>query len=234
MKSNERNEKMPSANKIINEINASEAEVKRHLKLLATAHKAKDNAHSPYSGFQVGAALLANNGSIITGCNVENASYGLTMCAERTAIFKAVSEGYKPGDFKAIAIAASGDDFSPCGACREVINEFGDGIVIVFEFGGKVVITSLVAMLPYNFKLHESGITELKEEIISMDERYKKMVRRVGKDFYRKYIQEVRQAVADDLVASLIKRVSGERTDIDTVEFRIRAMASAVRKEYDL
>lgn len=225
---------MASTSNIFNEINASETEVNRYLKLLATAHKAKESAHSPYSGFQVGAALLANDGTTITGCNVENASYGLTMCAERTAIFKAVSEGYKPGDFKAIAIAASGDDFSPCGACRQVINEFGDGMVIVFEFGGKVVITSLVALLPYNFKLPESEITELKEEITTKDERYEKMVRRVGKGFYRRYIQEVRQAVADDLVSALIKRVSSERTDIDTVEFRIRAMASAVRQGYDL
>ncbi len=121
--------------------------------LLHDAHKAKENAYCQYSGFQVGAAILAKDGTVITGCNVENASYGLTMCAERTAIFKAVSMGYKPGDFEAIAIAASGPNFSPCGACREVINEFGDDMTVIFEFGGETVVTSLAALLPYNFKL---------------------------------------------------------------------------------
>lgn len=131
----------------------SEEKENLYLNLLCEAHKAKDNAHCPYSGFKVGAALLANNGMIISGCNVENASYGLTICAERAAVFKAVSDGYKPGDFEAIAIAANAADFSPCGACRQVINEFGDNIVIIFEYGGKTVITRLCDVLPYNFKL---------------------------------------------------------------------------------
>lgn len=121
--------------------------------LLAEAHQAKKNAYSRYSNFQVGAALLAKDGIVITGCNVENASYGLTMCAERTAVFKAVSMGYKPGDFVAIAIAASADNFSPCGACRQVLNEFGDTMVVVFEFGSKVVTVTLADLLPYTFKL---------------------------------------------------------------------------------
>lgn len=124
-----------------------------YLDLLQEAHKAKENAYCRYSNFRVGAAILAKDGKVITGCNVENASYGLTMCAERTALFNAVSQGYKPGDFEAIAIAASADDFSPCGACRQVINEFGDDMVVIFEFGGKTVITALTAILPYNFKL---------------------------------------------------------------------------------
>lgn len=121
--------------------------------LLAEAHQAKENAYSRYSNFQVGAALLAKNGTVITGCNVENASYGLTMCAERTAVFKAVSMGYKPGDFLAIAIAASADNFSPCGACRQVLNEFGNDMTVIFEFGGKVVAVSLAELLPYTFRL---------------------------------------------------------------------------------
>lgn len=125
----------------------------RYKELLAEAHKAKKNAYSKYSNFQVGAAILAKDGATITGCNVENASYGLTMCAERTALFKAVSMGYKPGDFTAIAIAASADNFSPCGACRQVINEFGNDMTVIFEFGGKVVITPLAELLPYTFKL---------------------------------------------------------------------------------
>lgn len=136
-----------------NMISASETQIACYLELHAVAHKAKENAYCRYSNFQVGAAVLAKDGTIITGCNVENASYGLTMCAERTALFKAISEGYKPGDFEAIAIAASADDFSPCGACRQVINEFGDGMVVIFEFGGETVITTLVSLLPFNFKL---------------------------------------------------------------------------------
>lgn len=124
-----------------------------YLELLSDAHKVKNHAHSPYSKFNVGASILAKDGKTIAGCNVENASYGLTICAERSAVFKAVSEGYKPGDFEAIAIAASADDFSPCGACRQVLSEFGDGMVVIFEFGGKTVITTLAGILPYNFKL---------------------------------------------------------------------------------
>lgn len=125
-----------------------------YLDLLKLADEAKENAYCRYSGYKVGAAILAKDGTIITGCNVENASYGLTMCAERTAIFKAVTMGYKPGDFEAIAIASSGEDFSPCGACREVINEFSDDdMMIIFPFGGKVRMHKLVEILPYNFKL---------------------------------------------------------------------------------
>lgn len=125
----------------------------RRTALLAEAHQAKKNAYSRYSNFQVGAALLAKDGTIITGCNVENASYGLTMCAERTAVFKAVSMGYKPGDFLAIAITASADNFSPCGACRQVLNEFGNDMTVIFEFGGKVVTVTLAELLPYTFSL---------------------------------------------------------------------------------
>lgn len=144
---------MQSDRIIQNDAKATEAEVKRFLELLAEAHQAMENAYCPYSKFQVGAALLTRDEKVITGCNVENASYGLTICAERTAIFKAVSEGYQPGDFIAIAIAASDVNFSPCGACRQVINEFGDNMSVIFEYAGKVVITSLADILPYNFKL---------------------------------------------------------------------------------
>ncbi|MEI6206082.1 MAG: cytidine deaminase [Desulfuromonadales bacterium] len=138
---------------IQNKINATSEQINRYLDLLTDAHKAKENAYCRYSSFQVGAAVLAKDGNVIKGCNVENASYGLTMCAERTALFKATSEGYKPGDFEAIAIAASADDFSPCGACRQVISEFGDDIVVIFDFGGETVINTLAGILPYNFKL---------------------------------------------------------------------------------
>ena len=127
-----------SPSKIRNNSNICHEKVTRYCELLSQAHAAKENAYCRYSGFKVGAALLANDGTVITGCNVENASYGLTICAERSAIFKAVSMGYRPGDFEAIAVAASNPDFSPCGACREVINEFGEDMAVIFEFRGEV------------------------------------------------------------------------------------------------
>ena len=123
--------------------------------LFTQAHNAKKNAYSPYSGHKVGAAILTKDGKTINGCNVENAAYGSTMCAERAAIYKAVSMGYKPGDFKAIAIAASGKNFSPCGACRQVINEFGEDIELIFEWNDELVVESLKGVLPYNFVLEK-------------------------------------------------------------------------------
>ncbi|HHY59602.1 MAG TPA: cytidine deaminase, partial [Clostridia bacterium] len=87
--------------------------------LLAAAQEASRRAYAPYSRFPVGAALLTADGQVFTGCNVENASYGLTICAERVAVAKAVSEGYK--DFQALAVwAATEEPVSPCGACRQV------------------------------------------------------------------------------------------------------------------
>ena len=92
--------------------------------LLKRCIKAKDHSHSPYSKFRVGAALLTDTGEIIDGCNVENASYGLSICAERTALVKAVSMGFKK--FPAIAVTTDMDEFiAPCGACRQVLAEFG-------------------------------------------------------------------------------------------------------------
>ena len=96
--------------------------------LIAQAIEARNASYSPYSKFAVGAALLSENGSVFTGCNVENASYGLAICAERTAICKAVSTGVQK--FKVIAIAAS-PLASPCGACRQSIVEFGTDIVVI-------------------------------------------------------------------------------------------------------
>jgi len=127
----------------------------QYRQLLEQAGKAKKNAYSPYSGFKVGATILTKDGKTIDGCNVENAAYGTTMCAERTAIYKAVSMGYKPGDFKAIAIASSGNNFSPCGSCRQVINEFGEDIDLIFEWDGEVIVDSLKSILPYNFVLEK-------------------------------------------------------------------------------
>ena len=93
--------------------------------LIEKAIEAKENAYVPYSNFRVGAALLTKSGKIYTGCNIENVSYGATNCAERTAVFKAVSEGEK--EFQAIAINGdNGDYLPPCGICRQVLSEFAD------------------------------------------------------------------------------------------------------------
>ncbi len=103
------------------------------------AVKSAEKAYAPYSNFKVGAVLLTKDGQIFTGCNIENASYSMTMCAERTAVFKAVSSGFR--DFKAIAVAGSSDgDFSkpciPCGACLQVLSEFcEDDFMIVLSDG---------------------------------------------------------------------------------------------------
>jgi cytidine deaminase len=91
--------------------------------LAEAALRARDQAHAPYSGFRVGAALEAEDGTVYTGCNIENASYGLTMCAERVALFKALSEGARR--FRRIAVAADTDQLTPpCGACRQLLWEF--------------------------------------------------------------------------------------------------------------
>jgi len=99
-------------------------------RLVAEAQAARRFARAPYSGFAVGAALLCADGAVYRGCNVETASYGLTCCAERVALFKAVSEGAR--DFKAIAVvAASSAPPSPCGACRQVLAEFCPGLLVI-------------------------------------------------------------------------------------------------------
>ena len=142
-----------NSRKIFTELDLNPADISQYLNLLKKAGLAMKSAYCKYSGFQVGAAVLTRDGKIITGCNVENASYGLTICAERAAIFKAVSEGCKPGDILAIAIAASTKNFSPCGACRQVIHEFGDEIIVIFEFDGKTLLIPACELMPYNFKL---------------------------------------------------------------------------------
>jgi cytidine deaminase len=104
-------------------------------------------AHAPYSGFQVGAAVQAKDGRIFTGCNVENLSYGLTICAERNAICHAVASGAR--EFSAIAIVADSiEPVSPCGACRQVMAEFGDFQVISVTLDGKVFESMVSTLLP--------------------------------------------------------------------------------------
>jgi cytidine deaminase len=119
--------------------------------LIAAAKQARENAHAPYSNFRVGAALRAKSGRVFSGCNVENATLGLTCCAERTAIFKAISEGER--GFEAIAIVADTDTLTPpCGACRQIIWEFcGDVPVIMANLKGKVVQETMSSLLPRAF-----------------------------------------------------------------------------------
>jgi len=98
--------------------------------LVAAARRAREFAHAPFSRFKVGAALEAADGTIITGCNVENATYGLTVCAERVAVLKAVSEGHRA--FRRIAIVAdAGEPTPPCGACRQILWEFGGNLEVI-------------------------------------------------------------------------------------------------------
>jgi cytidine deaminase len=119
--------------------------------LIGAAKQARENAHAPFSNFRVGAAVRAKSGRIFTGCNVENATLGLTCCAERVAIFKAVSEGEH--GFDAIAVAADTDTLTPpCGACRQIIWEFcGDVPVVLTNLKGKIEQTSSGKLLPHPF-----------------------------------------------------------------------------------
>ena len=121
--------------------------------LLSIADKALENAYAPYSKFHVGAALLCKDGTVFTGCNIENATYGATNCAERTAIFKAVSEGQR--DFEAIAIVSSGGgETFPCGICRQVMAEFAPEMKIVLRNeNNEECIYTLVELLPKSFSL---------------------------------------------------------------------------------
>jgi cytidine deaminase len=118
--------------------------------LIESATKARANSYSPYSGFAVGAAVLTRNGRIFTGCNVENASYGLTICAERNAVAAAVASGER--DLLAVAVVTDcSPPASPCGACRQVLAEFGNVKVILANLLGERVITQIEELLPLGF-----------------------------------------------------------------------------------
>lgn len=119
-------------------------------KLMDCAIKARENAYSPYSHFAVGAALLCEDGTLYEGCNIENASYGLTNCAERTAIFKAVSEGHIK--FKALAVVADTEGpCAPCGACRQVMAEFKIPLIIMGNSMGNIKMVTIEEVLPFSF-----------------------------------------------------------------------------------
>ncbi|WP_138204771.1 cytidine deaminase [Haloimpatiens lingqiaonensis] len=120
--------------------------------LIYKAKEAREKAYSPYSNFKVGAAVLMENGEVYTGCNIENASFGATNCAERTAIFKAVSEGART--IKAIALIGSEEEFTyPCGICRQVISEFADEDmkIIIAKNLEEYIVKNLDEILPGPF-----------------------------------------------------------------------------------
>ena len=122
--------------------------------LVAAARAARERAYAPYSGFRVGAALLTAQGDVITAANVENASYGLAICAERSAVVAAIAAGYRR--FEAIAVAGTGlDPVTPCGACRQVLREFPNGVELEVlcagEAGDALLTTTLGTLLPDGF-----------------------------------------------------------------------------------
>jgi cytidine deaminase len=119
--------------------------------LITIAKQTRENAHASFSNFRVGAALRATSGRVFGGCNVENATYGLTVCAERVAIFKAISEGER--GFDAISVVTDADTLTPpCGACRQLIWEFcGDVPVILSNLKGKVEVMQMRDLFPKPF-----------------------------------------------------------------------------------
>jgi cytidine deaminase len=126
----------------------------RYEKLIDEARAARELAYTPYSKFQVGAALECKDGRIFRGCNVENASYGLTNCAERTAFFSAIAAGYKPGDFAALAVIGQTEGpIAPCGGCRQVILELGGNElpVVLTNLNGDMFETTAAGQLPNAF-----------------------------------------------------------------------------------
>ncbi|MEF8873530.1 MAG: cytidine deaminase [Candidatus Thermoplasmatota archaeon] len=124
-------------------------------KLIEKAKEARKNAYAPYSEFKVGAAVLTLDGEIYTGCNVENSSYGLSICAERVAIFNAVSDGKR--DLEAVAVIADTQEVvAPCGACRQVIFELNENMdVIMADMSGNRSIKSIDELLVNGFSLKE-------------------------------------------------------------------------------
>lgn len=120
-------------------------------KLINAARAARARAYAPYSGYAVGAALATVDDRIYSGCNVENASFGLTVCAERVAVFKAVSNGER--DFAMLALAGPDDGISPCGACLQVLAEFAPGLTVLLPSGDGYREVALAELLPRAFRL---------------------------------------------------------------------------------
>ena len=122
-------------------------------KLFKKALKTRENAYVPFSKFKVGAAVLTKSGDIYTGCNVENSSFGLTVCAERVAMFNAAAAGVRPGEITMLLVAADTEDVtSPCGACRQVMAEFEIPVIVMANVRGDMKTVSLEELLPFSFK----------------------------------------------------------------------------------
>jgi len=127
---------------------------RQRARLLQAARRAMKHAYARYSHFRVGAALLTSKGRIFTGCNVENASYGVTNCAERTAIFSAIAQSGPKLDIRAIAVVNDQDvPCSPCGACRQVIYEFGPDAIVFFKSAKGWKQSHITELLPEGFRL---------------------------------------------------------------------------------
>ncbi len=128
-------------------------------KLFSAAERVAKNAYAPYSGLHVGAAILCHNGKVYTGCNVENASYGLTCCAERNAVFHAIACG--SSIFQAMALVSDGKDIiTPCGACRQVLYEMAPQMTIWMkgQEGEDIIETTVNALLPGAFELRKGAL----------------------------------------------------------------------------
>jgi cytidine deaminase len=124
--------------------------------LIRAARAARESAYAPYSKFGVGAALLTKDARVFSGCNVENASYGLSNCAERTALYSAIAAGYRPGDFTHLVVIGDTDGpIAPCGACRQVMMELGGAQLIVVQTNlhGAVTRATAAKLLPDAFAL---------------------------------------------------------------------------------
>jgi len=121
-------------------------------RLVTAAEAARENAHAPYSNFAVGAAVIGESGVVFAGCNVENASYGLSVCAERNAVAAAVAAGEKTLTAMAV-VTGTNPPTTPCGACRQVLAEFGDFAILLVNPEGERRITSVSELLPEAFKL---------------------------------------------------------------------------------
>lgn len=128
-------------------------------KLVQAASESRKHAYVPYSHFPVGAAVLGGSGKLYTGCNIENASYGLTVCAERAAIFNAVSAGERQISTVAV-LADTPDPTAPCGACRQVMVEFGVQTVIMANTAGLIRTVTMNELLPYAFDSNDLGVNK--------------------------------------------------------------------------
>lgn len=144
----------PDCRETIPDMRTKTLPAKVSARLLQSAKKVLKNAHAPYSKFRVGAAILLANGKIFSGCNVENASYGMTNCAERTAIFTAVAELGPKIEIRAVSVVNDqGVPCSPCGACRQVIYEFGPDATIFFQGADGRKQAHITELLPEGFRL---------------------------------------------------------------------------------